>query len=147
MTMERQSKPPKGDTVTNVQTRSHTEHNGAAQTQRKRLVFFVSTDPAVDGGPLRTAEHFAGIAAAAGLTAEIRLAAHAVRGIDRVGAPSQGVSVTVCPRAMEKYDVSEGRLDAIGARPRLLAEILSEVAEGRSVLIPVTHSIDDPAEA
>jgi hypothetical protein len=48
---------------------------------------------------------------------------------------------------MEKYDISEARLDAIGARPRLLAEILSEVAEGRSVLIPITHSIDDPEEA
>jgi hypothetical protein len=133
--------------VTDVQSSSHTEYDGAPQTQRKRLVFFVSTDPAVDGGPLRTAEHFAGIAGAAGLTAEIRLAARAVRGIDQVGPPSPGVSVTACPRAMEKYDISEARLDAIGARPRLLAESLSEVAEGRSVLIPVTHSIDDPEEA
>lgn len=132
--------------MTNADTTAYTEHDGAAQTQRKRLVFFVSTDPAVDGGPLRTAEHFAGIAGAAGLTAEIRLAAHAVRGIDEVGPPSQGVSVTACPRAMEKYDISLDQLDAIGARPRLLAEILSEVAEGRSVLIPITHSIDDPEQ-
>ena len=33
--------------------------------------------------------------------------------------------------------------DAIGARARTLAE----VAEGRSLLIPVTHTIDDPQEA
>jgi hypothetical protein len=133
--------------VTNVATSSYTETESAAQTQRKRLVFFVSADPAANGGPLRTAEHFAAIASAAGITAEVRLAAHAVRGIDRVGRPPEGVDVTVCPRAMEKYDITLDQLDAIGARPRLLAEILTEVAEGRSVLIPITHSIDDPEEA
>ena len=55
--------------------------------------------------------------------------------------------MSVCPRAMEKYDISRDQLDAIGARPRTLAEILTEVADGTSVLIPITHSIDDPKEA
>lgn len=133
--------------MTNAVTSIYSDTEGAAPTQRKTLVFFVSADPGVDSGPLQTAEHFATIATAAGLPAEIRLAAHAVRGIDHVRVPPQGVDVTVCPRAMEKYDVSLDQLDAIGARPRLLAEIFVEVAEGRSVLIPVTHTIDDPQEA
>ena len=116
-------------------------------SERKTLVFFVGTDPEVDPGPLHTAQHFAAIAAGAGLPAELRLAARSVRNIADVPAQPQGVAVSVCPRAMEKYDISRDQVDAIGARVRTLAEILTEVADGTSVLIPVTHTIDDPKEA
>lgn len=119
----------------------------AAQTDRRTLVFFVGTDPEVDPGPLKTAQHFAAVAAEAGIAAELRLAARSVRTIAEVPVQPQGVAVTVCPRAMEKYGVQREQLDAIGARPRSLGEILTEVADGRSVLIPVTHSIDDPRVA
>ena len=123
------------------------ESDRTAPTERKTLVFFVGTDPEVDPGPLQTAQHFAAIAAGAGLPAQLRLAARSVRRLADVPAQPQGVEVTVCPRAIEKYDISRDQVDAIGGRVRPLAEILTEVAEGRSVLIPVTHSIDDPREA
>ncbi|MDP1850071.1 MAG: hypothetical protein Q8K79_19955 [Solirubrobacteraceae bacterium] len=123
------------------------ESDRTAPTERKTLVFFVGTDPEVDPGPLQTAQHFAAIAAGAGLPAQLRLAARSVRRLADVPAQPQGVEVTVCPRAIEKYDISRDQVDAIGGRVRPLAEILTEVAEGTSVLIPVTHSIDDPREA
>ena len=127
---------------------SHTrESDRTAPTERKALVFFVGTDPEVDPGPLQTAQHFAAIAAGAGLPAELRLAARSVRQLADVPAQPQGVEVTVCPRAMEKYDISRDQVDALGGRVRTLAEILTEVADGTSVLIPITHSIDDPKEA
>ena len=116
-------------------------------TGRKTLIFFVGSDPDVDPGPLHTAQHFAAVAADAGLPAELRLAARAVRAIGDVAAQPQGVAVSVCPRAMEKYGISRDQLDVTGARTRTLAEILTEVAEGTAVLIPITHSIDDPREA
>lgn len=131
----------------NTLTSSSRESELATQTDRKTLVFFVGTDPNVDPGPLQTAQHFAAIAAGAGLEAELRLAARSVRKIADVPVQPNGVAVTVCPRAMKKYDVSPDQLEAIGARPRPLAEILTEVADGTSVLIPITHSIDDPQEA
>jgi hypothetical protein len=45
---------------------------------RKRLIFFTSKDPGVDPGPAWSAYHFAGVAAKAGLEAEVRLAGDAV---------------------------------------------------------------------
>jgi hypothetical protein len=131
----------------NTLTSSARESDGRAATERKTLVFFVGTDPEVDPGPLQTAQHFAAIAADAGLPAELRLAARSVRRLVDVPAQPEGVEVSVCPRAMEKYDISRDQVDAIGGRVRPLAEILTEVADGTAVLIPVTHSIDDPKEA
>lgn len=133
--------------MSNTITSSSRQTGREAATERKTLVFFVGTDPEVDPGPLQTAQHFAAVAAGAGLPAELRLAARSVRQIADVPVQPDGVAVTVCPRAMEKYDIPDDRLDAIGARSRTLAEILTEVADGTAVLIPVTHSIDDPQEA
>jgi hypothetical protein len=133
--------------VTSTLTSSAAQSEHTTPTERKTLIFFVGSDPDVDPGPLETAQHFAAVAAGAGLPVELRLAARAVRGIADVTAQPPGVAVSVCPRAMEKYGVSRDQLDAIGAHPRTLAEILTEVADGTSVLIPVTHSIDDPNEA
>ena len=130
--------------MSNTLTSSSRQSQPATPTERKTLVFFVGTDPEVDPGPLQSAQHFAAIAAGAGLATELRLAARSVRKIADVPAQPQGVEVTVCPRAMEKYDVSRDQVDAIGGRVRTLAEILTEVADGTSVLIPITHSIDDP---
>lgn len=126
---------------------SSTDYDDTSATERKTLIFFVGSDPEVDPGPLQTAQHFAAIAAGAGLAAELRLAARSVRNIAGVPVQPDGIAVSVCPRAMEKYDISRDQLDAIGAEPRSLAEILTEVADGTSVLIPVTHSIDDPKAA
>ena len=133
--------------MSNTLTSSSRYFDERAGAERKTLVFFVGTDPEVDPGPLETAQHFAAIAAGAGLPAELRLAARSVRHLTDVPAQPEGVEVSVCPRAMEKYDVSRDQVDAIGGRVRTLAEILTEVADGTSVLIPVTHSIDDPKEA
>jgi hypothetical protein len=133
--------------VTTVQTSSAAATNGGPATERKTLVFFVGTDTGIDPGPLHTAQHFASVAAGAGLAAEVRLAARAARNLGAVAVPPPGVSITVCPRAMAKYGIDDDQVAAIGARPRPLAEILTDVAEGRAVLIPVTHSIDDPKAA
>ncbi len=130
--------------MSNTLTSNPRESDRTAASERKTLVFFVGTDPEVDPGPLQTAQHFAAIAAGAGLSAELRLAARSVRQIADVPAQPQGVEVTICPRAMEKYDISRDQVDGIGGRVRTLAEILTEVADGTSVLIPITHSIDDP---
>ena len=132
--------------MSNTLTSSAPQSPSATPADRKKLVFFVGNDPAVDPGPLRTAQHFASVAAEAGLAAELRLAARSVRTIADVPAQPDGVSVTVCPRAMEKYGITGEQLEGIGARPRRLAEIFAEVAKGTSVLIPVTHTIDDPKE-
>ena len=123
---------------------SSREHDATTPTERRKLIFFVGTDPEVDPGPLQTAQHFASVAAGAGLAAELRLAARSVRKLADVPAQPQGVTVSVCPRAMAQYDVSRDRVDAIGGRVRTLAEILTEVADGTSVLVPITHRIDDP---
>jgi len=125
-------------------TSNSVESELATPRERKTLIFFVGTDPEVDPGPLQTAQHFAATAAGAGLAAELRLAARSVRKVGDIPAQPQGVDVTVCPRAMEKYGISRDQVEAIGARSRTLVEILTEVAEGTSVLIPITHSIDDP---
>jgi predicted peroxiredoxin len=46
---------------------------------RKRLIFFVSSDPHEDARPATRAYHFATVAGNAGLDAEVRLAGDAVR--------------------------------------------------------------------
>lgn len=47
--------------------------------QRRRLIFFVSSDPRQNPRPAGQAYHFATVAAGAGLDAEVRLAGDAVR--------------------------------------------------------------------
>jgi len=130
--------------MANAQTSGSREGSNASTTDRRTLVFFVGTDPEVDPGPLRSAQHFASVAAGAGLPAELRLAARSVRNIADLPSQADGVEVSVCPRAMEQYDVSRDQVEAIDGRVRSLAEILTEVADGESVLIPITHTIDDP---
>lgn len=49
---------------------------------RRKLIFFTTSDPAADPGGLFRAYHFAGVAASAGLEAEVRLAGEAVTVID-----------------------------------------------------------------
>ena len=120
---------------------------------RKRLIFFVGANPATDAGRLSAAYHFASAAAGATLDAEVRLAGDAVlaadpaflatvegadalrQGIDR--AATAGVHVSVCPRSTERNGINDEQVAALGARPRDLADILVEVAEGRSVLVHV----------
>lgn len=123
----------------------------------KKLIFFVAADPAVDPDPLTTAYFFASVAVGAKLNAEVRLAAAAVRAADpgHLGAsdttadvrrllekgPADGVFLSICPRGMEQFGVTLEQVRAIGAQPRPLAEILTEVADDRSALIPITHRI------
>jgi hypothetical protein len=116
-----------------------------AATARKKLIFFVAADPAADAGPLDAARHFATVAGEAGLEAEIRLAVDAVRVLQTGGLEGlpESVEVTACPRSMANLALSEEQVQAAGARPRRLAEILTEVADGQSVLIPVAHRIDE----
>lgn len=47
--------------------------------ERKRLIFFVSSDPSENPNPAWSAYHFAEVAAKAGLDAEVRLAGDGVR--------------------------------------------------------------------
>jgi sulfur relay (sulfurtransferase) complex TusBCD TusD component (DsrE family) len=120
---------------------------------RRKLIFFVGANPATDAGSVTAAYRFASAAAGAHLDAEVRLAGDAVLAADpayiatvegadslrdRIDqAPAQGVAVSVCPWSTEQRGINDEQLAAIGARPRLLADILVEVAEGRSVLVHV----------
>lgn len=118
---------------------------------RRKLIFFVGANPATDPGRLSAAYRFAEAAAGAALDAEVRLAGDAVLAADPAfiatidgadslrrridGAPHERVDVTVCPDSTEARGINAEQLAAIGARPRLLGDILVEVAEGRSVLV------------
>ncbi len=120
---------------------------------RKRLIFFVTADPAADPSPVVAAYRFASAAASAQLDAEVRLAGDAVLVADpayvasvhgaqtlreRVDAAAERhIDVTVCPRSVDARGIGHEQLTGIGARPRPLSEILLEVAEGTSVLINV----------
>jgi sulfur relay (sulfurtransferase) complex TusBCD TusD component (DsrE family) len=120
---------------------------------RKRLIFFVATNPATDAGRLSAAYGFASAAAGATLDAEVRLGGDAVLAADPAfiatvdgadalrqridGATKAGVQVSVCPRSTERNGINDEQIAALGARPRDLADILVEVAEGCSVLVNV----------
>ena len=121
--------------------------------KRMKLIFFVGANPASDAGRLSAAYRFASAATGAELQAEVRLAGDAVLAADpaflatvhgaddlrdRIDqAASQGLDVSVCPRSTETRGINDEQVAAIGARPRPLADILVEVAEGRSVLVHV----------
>ena len=120
---------------------------------RRKLIFFVGANPATDAGRLAAAYRFASTAAGAALDAEVRLAGDAVLAADPAfiatvdgadalrhridGAPGERVDVSVCPYSTEARGINAEQVAAIGARPRLLSDILVEVAEGRSVLVHV----------
>ena len=53
------------------------------------------------------------------------------------GAVNDGIDVSVCPRSVQARGIRQEQVAAIGAHPRPLADILVEVAEGRSVLVNV----------
>lgn len=117
----------------------------------KKLIFFVAAGPGADATSVATAYHFAAAGAHAGLRGEVRLAGDAVLVADPVcvatlegsmtlreridGAGGAGVEVFVCPRSVDAHGIRDEQLAGIGAQPRPLAEILEEVAEGRSVLV------------
>ena len=119
----------------------------------KKLIFFVAADAAVDPSAVSGAFHFASTAAALKLDAEVRLAGEAVLVADAAyvatlkgsetlrdcldSAVGGGFEVSVCPRSIEARGIRDEQVAFIGARPRPLAEILVEVAEGRSVLLHV----------
>lgn len=118
---------------------------------RKKLIFLTARDPAVEASTVAAAYRFAEAAAGAGVDAEVRLAGDAVliadpayvatldggdtlRGrIDR--AVTTRIDVSVCPRSVQARGIRQDQVVAIGARSRPLADILIEVAEGRSVLV------------
>ena len=121
--------------------------------KRMKLIFFVGANPASEAGRLVAAYRFATAAADAQLDAEVRLAGDAVLAADPAfvatvagaddlrqridAAGSRGLDVSVCPRSTEQRGINPEQVAAIGARPRSLADILVEVAEGRSVLVHV----------
>ena len=121
--------------------------------ERKKLIFFTAADPAADPLHVSAAYRFAKAAAAAGVEAEVRLAGDAVLIADPVyvatlkgsealrgridGAVNDGIDVSVCPRSGQARGIRQEQVAAIGAHPRPLADILVEVAEGRSVLVNV----------
>jgi sulfur relay (sulfurtransferase) complex TusBCD TusD component (DsrE family) len=120
---------------------------------RRKLIFFVTADPADEVAPAIAAYLLADAALAAGLDAEVRLANDAVlvadpgylatvpecsrlrQGLDR--AVARGVVTTVCPEAVDGHGIPDEQLDGIGASRRPLAEILAEVREDRSVVVPL----------
>lgn len=123
------------------------------RVNRMKLIFFVGANPASSAEKLSAAYHFAASAADAELESEVRLAADAVLAADPAfvatvpgaddlrqridSASTRGLDVSVCPRSTARYGINDEQVAAIGARPRSLAEILTEVAEGRSVLVHV----------
>ena len=120
---------------------------------RKRLIFFVGANPAVDAGRLAAAYRFATAAISADIDAEVRLAGDAVLAADpafvatvegaddlrdRIDrASGEGVRISVCPKSTESRGINDEQVAAIGAYARPLTDILTEVAEGRSVLVHV----------
>lgn len=120
---------------------------------RRKLIFFVGANPATDPGRLTAAYRFASAAAGAALDAEVRLAGDAVLAADPAfiatvagsealrrridGALRDRVDVSVCPSSTAARGINAEQVAAIGARPRILSDILVEVAEGRSVLVHV----------
>jgi predicted peroxiredoxin len=119
----------------------------------RKLIFFVTTDPAVQAGPAIAAYVLADAALTAGIEAEVRLAAAAVlvadpgyvatvhgsgrlrQGLDR--AVARGVETTVCPESVDGHGIPDEQLVRIGASRRALAEILAEVDDDRTVLVPL----------
>ena len=119
----------------------------------RKLIFFVTTDPAVQAGPVIAAYVLADAALSAGIEAEVRLAADAVlvadpgyvatvhgsgrlrHGLDR--AVARGVETTVCPEAVDAHGIPDEQLIGIGASRRPLADIRAEVDEDRSVVVPL----------
>lgn len=63
--------------------------------ERKKLIFFASSDPHEDPGPAWSAYHFARVAAEAGLEAEVRLAGDGVRvaHLDSLGGTERAVQL------------------------------------------------------
>ena len=118
---------------------------------RRKLIFFVGANPATNPDRLAAAYRFAEAAAGAALDTEVRLAGDAVLAADPAfiatvdggdalrkridGAPHNRVDVSVCPYSTDARGINAEQVAAIGARPRLLSDILVEVAEGRSVLV------------
>lgn len=118
---------------------------------RKRLIFFVSSDPHDDPKPAAQAYHFASVAGGVGLDAEVRLAGDGVRvaqlregsGVDAVEAlrdtsrqgPGAPYRVSLCPACVDSRAVSPQEIATIGGTTRKLGDILTEVAEGSSTLI------------
>ena len=121
--------------------------------KRMKLIFFVAANPATAADRLSAAYRFAGCAADAQFDSEVRLAGDAVLAADPAfvatvpgaddlrhridSACGRGLDVSVCPRSTGRRGINDEQIAAIGARPRPLAEILTEVAEGRSVLVHV----------
>lgn len=56
-------------------------------TQRRKLIFFTTADPRTSTDPLFRAYHFASVASASGLEAEVRLAGEAVSVVDLDAVP------------------------------------------------------------
>lgn len=120
---------------------------------RKRLIFFVTADPAVDSSAVVAAYQLAAAATEAGLDAEVRLAGDAVLVADpgyvatvagsitlrdRVDrAAATRITVSACPESVDAHGILDEQLQAIGARPRPTSEILEEVADGRSALVGI----------
>lgn len=118
-----------------------------------RLIFVAGASPATGARSIAAAFGLAAAAAAAELDAEVRLAGDAVLAADpafvatvpgaaelraRIDlACDEGFEVSVCPAAADRWGINADQVAAIGGRPRPLAELLGEVAEGRSVLVPI----------
>lgn len=125
----------------------------SGQTGRRRLLFFAAADTRTNPGPAWSAYHFAEVAAGAGLVAEVRLAGSAVllaqsdgveesasgRDLLRLIASGRDAAydISMCPGCIAKHDITEDEIAGIGAVPRDLADILTEVAEGRTEMIHV----------
>lgn len=121
--------------------------------ERKKLIFLTACDPAADASSVSAAYQFAEAAAAAGVKAEVRLAGNAVLIADSAyvatldgsaalqgridGAVNNRIDVSVCQRSVQARGIRPDQIAAIGAHSRPLADILIEVAEGRSVLVNV----------
>ena len=120
---------------------------------RKKLIFLVAEDPAINPALLVAAYDWARAVAVAEVATEVRLAGHAVLVADPAyiatltqcrelreridGTATGGIEVSVCPESVDAHGIHEDQLLAIGARSRPLSDILIEVADGRSMLIRI----------
>ena len=76
-------------------------------TNRKKLIFFVNSDPAIAPERIEQAYHFANVATGAGLEAEVRLAGDAVKVALPNAIPTDHILVEKVAEGPEKsFDIS-----------------------------------------
>lgn len=117
----------------------------------KKIVFISSADPFVNPGNVWRAFHYADVATEAGVEAEVRLVADAVKVCMPYSIPDTEKGeklrnkitrieelkyiVTLCPVSSTSHELSESDRAAVGGKLKEEVEFLNEVADGTAELV------------